>query len=236
MNYPNDTGTGTGVAIRCELASVDDLLADIKHWLPGCNTDITMRKTLATVVQNFCRETGVYVYTSRNISVVDAQHSYLIPVPLEADVLMVNSITLYGLDSDSVKATSGRLLNPIEYSITDEILESGIYLKLVNSMASTATSQSVLDIEVSLIPSYDQMIGEDNHSLPDKLMQRWRQAFVSGAISMLASMTNERWSNKGLAESQFTIWKEFLSEAVDKAVVAKLKQGGGTMKSRTPWV
>jgi hypothetical protein len=67
-------------------------------------------------------------------------------------------------------------------------------------------------------------------------MSRWRQAFVSGAISSLASMTNERWSNKGLAENQMSIWQGFHDEAIDKAVVAKLKKGGGSVKSRTPWV
>ena len=236
MNYPNDTGTGTGTAIRCNLASVDDLLPDIKHWLPGCNVEITMRKTLATVIQNFCRQTSVYQYTLDDITVVDKQQSYLLSVPLDADILTVDAVTQYGLDSDGDKHKHGHILFPASYSITDDILVNGVYLKLVNALASTETSQSVLVIEVSLIPSYDQMIGENNCSIPNKLMSRWRQAFVSGAISSLASMTNERWSNKGLAENQRVIWQEFHDEAIDKAVVAKLKKGGGSVKSRTPWV
>jgi len=236
MNYPNDTGTGTGTAIRCNLASVDDLLPDIKHWLPGCNTEITMRKTLATVIQNFCRQTGVYQYTLDDITVVNKQQSYLIPIPLDADILTVDAVTQYSLDGDGDKQTYGHILFPASYSITDDILINGIYLKLVNALGSTESAQSVLVIEVALIPSYDQMIGDDNCSIPDKLMKRWRQAFVSGAIASLASMTNERWSNKGLAESQMAIWQGFHDEAIDKALVAKLKKGGGSVKSRTSWV
>jgi len=236
MNYPNDTGTGTGSAIRCNLASVDDLLPDIKHYLPGCNAEITMRKALATVIQNFCRQTGVFQYTLDDITVVDKQYSYLMSIPLDADILTVDAVTQYGLDSDGDKEDDGNLFHPKAYDITDDILVNGVYLKLVNALGSTENSQSVLVIEVSLIPSYDQMIGKNNCSIPDKLMRRWRQAFVSGAIADLASMTNERWSNKGLAENQRVIWQEFHDEAIDKAVVAKLKKGGGSVKSRTKWV
>lgn len=237
MNYPNDTGTGTGREVRCNMATSDDLLPDVKHYMPGCNVEITMRKEIANVIQTFCRETGVFIYTADDITVVDQQRKYEVPLMYQADILMFRKIEQYSLDSDGNKEDyASRTFHPSEYEVVDDLQEYNISFKLNNALGASSGSRSVLVAEVSLIPMFDPLLDSGGCALPNKFMQRWRQAFVAGTISNLASMKGRNWTDEGLALTYSRIYSTLHSEALDKASISKMIQGSGTMVSRTKWV
>lgn len=236
MIYPNDTSSGTGRASRSKMATADDLLPDVKYLLPGCNVEITMRKGIATVIQNFCRETGAYIYTTADITCVAAQRLYTIPIPYEADVLVVRKLTYYNLDSDGDKEDIGRELFNEEYEIHDDLQEYAIKFKLATAYTPDPTYGSVFVAEVSLLPRYDPLSDTGGCVIPNKFMERWRQGIVSGAIADLAEITGTRWYNKGLAERQRTIYNNIVTEAIDKASISKMIMGGGSAVAATPWV
>lgn len=236
MNYPDDTGTGTGREVRCNMSVADDILPDVKHYLPGCNVEITMRKAIATAIQNFCRETGVFIYKTDDITVVDAQREYEITLPYKADILMFRELTQHSLDSDGNKVYPGNKLHPTQYEVEDDLQDYNISIALRSPLGASETAQSVLVADLSLIPQFDSLIDAGGCALPNKFMQRWRQAFVSGALMDLAMMTQEQWSNKGLADRNADIYSSLTVEAIDKASVSKMIQGSGSMLARTPWV
>ena len=237
MNIPSQsTETGVDRQVRTQFAGVDNLLADIKYALPRCNVEIEIRKAAATVIQNFCRHTGVFICITDEITVVDQQEDYEIFTPWEADISVIKEVKQYGYDASSVKSKNPAILSTGSYNIVDNLASDAVYLRVNPVLSASVSNVSTLEIELELIPSYDEMIGEDACSIPDKLMRRWRQAFVSGTIYSLASMTNRGWTNTGLAEYHKEVWQAAHDEAIDKARVSNMSRGSSTMRSKTQWV
>ena len=235
MEYPVTSGTGLDRDVRLNLKSLDDLLPDIVFLLPKCDEEVTIRKTLADVAQQFCRDTGVLEYTTANVTVVAGTDKYAIIVPFPADVMTVKEVRLYNVNLTTLEETLSRVLSPDSFDVEDPIEEDRVYLKLAEAITPQSAGALVMKIDVSLIPRIDEMLGTQATALPEKFIRRWGQAFVKGAVAKLASFDNRPWTNKSLAEENNADFMSLRSEAFAKAQGSKMKRGGQSCRSRFQW-
>jgi len=235
MEYPVTSGTGLNREVRLNLKSLDDLLPDIVFLLPKCDEEVTIRKTLADVAQQFCRDTGVLEYTTANVTVVEGTDKYAIIVPFPADVMTVKEVRLYNVNLTTFAETLSRVLSPDSFDVEDPIEEDRVYLKLAEAVTPQSAGALVMKIGVSLIPRIDEMLGTQATALPEKFLRRWGQAFVKGTIAKLAGMDNRAWTNKSLAGENSVDFMSLRSEAFAKAQGSKMKRGGQSCRSRFQW-
>lgn len=235
MEYPVTSGTGLEREVRLTLKSLDDLLPDIVFLLPKCDEEVTIRKTLADVAQQFCRDTGVFEYTTANVTVVAETTRYGIVIPFAADVMTVKEVRLYNVDSVTSAETLSRALLPDEFYVEDPVEEDRVYLNLYGKYTPSSAGSLVLKIDVSLIPRIDDMLGSQATAFPEKFLRRWGQAFVKGTIAKLAGMDNRAWTNKSLAGENSVDFMSLRSEAFSKAQGSRMKRGGQSCRSRFQW-
>jgi hypothetical protein len=235
MEYPVTSGTGLEREVRLTLKSLDDLLPDIVFLLPKCDEEVTIRKTLADVAQQFCRDTGVFEYTTANVTVVDGTDRYAILIPFPADVMTVKEVRLYNVDPLTSAETFSRTLIPESFDVEDPVEEDRVYLKLWETITPSSAGSLVMKIDVSLIPRIDDMLGTQATALPEKFLRRWGQSFVKGTIAKLAGMDNRAWTNKSLAGENSVDFMSLRSEAFSKAQGSKMKLGGQSCRSRYQW-
>lgn len=222
MDYPVTAGTGMDSENRAYLRGLDDLLPDLKYILPRCDSDITMRKALCEAAQQFCRDTGCFEYTASMTMTNDVKR-YVITIPWPADILVAKKVRV---DSVNAQSTNTVTLHPAQYSFEDPTDSDNVYVNLTAAHNVNADTVATLKIDLALLPYFDQMIGTQAYALPDKLMRRWRAAFVQGAIARLAGMDGKPWTNKQLSLDARQQYMQLHGEAVVKANYMHMRQGG----------
>lgn len=218
-----DTTTGVATDSRNYFKGLDDMIADVKYMLPRCDAEITIRKTLAEVAQQFCRDTGVFTCVLELAAVQDRLEYFLEP-PFPADILHVNEIRVFVVANGAVETLS-QILSPLSYEIVDDPQDDGVTLKLATPVQPATGYTTTIKVELAMVPYLDQMLGTEAYALPDKVLRRWRAAFVSGAISQLAMMDNRPWTNKSLALDRRAQYTALQGEALNKANVNKMRKG-----------
>lgn len=235
MDFPVTSGTGLDREARSVFIGLDSLIPDVVYMLPRCDEEITIRKTLSEVAQQFCRDTGVFEYTTANVVMVTDSKRYAIAIPWQADIKTVKEVRLYSVDPVTLEETLIRKVAPEAYWIEDPIEDDHSYLNFYTAINPSAAGALVLKIDVSLIPYIDDMLGTQATALPDKFIRRWRAAFVSGTVAELAGMDNKGWTNKFLAESHGKRFRTLKEEACDKAQLSHGKRGGQTCRNGLSW-
>lgn len=224
MEYPvTSAETGLGREDRNVYRGLDDLLPDIKYMLPRCDMEITARKTLAEVAQQFARVTGCFEYTVE-LTADGSAYRYELPVGGPADILFVKEVRVYLTGADGVEKYS-RTLMTHTYSVEDPTEEDAAYLNLVSPVASPDGSVTTLQVDVALVPHFDQMLGTEAYALPDKWLRRWRSALVSGTIARLAGMRGRPWTDAELSNAMYLQYMTQEGEAKAKANFNHMKQG-----------
>lgn len=239
MQYPVSTEeTGMDREDRAVFKGVDDLLPDVKYILPKCDAEITIRKTLAEKVQEFCRATHC-LQTAFDLTVVTGQRTYEIPVgDVNADLLNVREVGVWrNSTADTALRKAYELTPRHDFQIDDPLEEDAVYLVLAAPLtAPTDGTSAVIRVYASLLPYFDQSIGTQAYSLPDKWLRRWRQAIVAGTVARLASMENRAWSNAGLAKDMQNTYNLNVVEAYNKADINHMAGGSGTCVNSTGFV
>lgn len=236
MQYPpSSSETGMDREDRAVLRSVDDLLPDLKYLLPRCDAEITMRKALAEAAQAFCRKTGALEYTAV-IPVVDGRFEYDLPVSdVNADLLNVKRIEVWELPAGETVERRAYLLSQRAYDVLDPIDDDKVTLRLGDALY-VGTSTLNMRVVMSLIPYYDQSVGAQAYSLPDKFLRRWRQAIVCGAAAALANMDGRPWVSKSLASDMNFRYYELVNEATEKADYNRMVSGSASCVNPTGFV
>lgn len=235
MDIPVTSGTGLDRAVRNVFTGLDSLIPDVLYLLPRCDEEVTIRKTLSEVAQQFCRDTGVFCYTTDNVTLVSGTKRYFIDIPWQADIKTVKEVRQYSVDLTTLEETLTATLSPEMYWIEDPIEDDGAYLNLYTDINPSTAGASILKIDVSLIPYIDEMLGTQATALPEKFLRRWRAAFVSGTVAELAGMDGKGWTNKSMAEAQGRRFRSLREEAVDKAQLSGMKRGGQTCRNGLSW-
>lgn len=230
MDFP----TTESREVRDMWAGLDSLLPDVLLWLPRCDAEITMRKTLAEVCQQFCRDTGAFTATSANITLTAGVTRYAIPVAWAADILTVNGVRIYVVAADGTETLYSEL-SPIEYAIDDPADGDSVYITFGSAMSAPNGSTMAAKVDMALIPYFDEQTGATDEALPEKFVRRWRAAFAAGAIGRLAGMDGKPWTNKALADTNLRAYKSLHGEAVSKANISHMRTGGATCRNPLPW-
>jgi len=241
MQYPPSVSeTGMSREDRNVFKGVDDLLPDVKYLLPKCDAEITIRKTLSEITQQFCRHTGA-LQTVLEVTVAGVNTTrYELPLSdTNSDLFYVREIGVWRIPAGgtSSTATFSRTLYPHQYSVEDPLEEDSVFLNLESSISvPTDGSTIILRISVALIPLFDQSVGENAYSLPDKFLRRWRQGIVSGAVARLAAMKKKPWYDDGLAFDMSKLYDSIESEAKDKASFNRMAEGSSLCVNRIGFV
>lgn len=224
MQYPSTKDT----VARARFGSTDDLLPEAAKLLPKCD-EILIRSELAEAAQRFCRETHCFEVVS-DIPVVLGTKKYTIPVDYPADILTVREVRVSIVHTADSSVREYVLSDRADvYRITEDSLDDDdFYLTLMVPIDTSAADVATLKVSMALIPSIDEMSGTQAYALPEKLIKRWRAAFVSGAVMSLAAMRKKGWSDPELAAIHAGRWDELHSEARIRHFFRGVKQGGLT--------
>lgn len=235
MDYPaTSTDTGLDREVRNYLRGTDDMLPDIVYLMARCDEDVTIRKTLAEVAQEFCRETGCFEYETP-VDLANDTTRYKLDIPWPADVLMVKKAKLFTVTSAGVE-TEQYTLDVQQFTVEDPTDEDGVYLNLGSAINAQAGGDTYrLKVTVQLVPYFDEMVGTQATALPDKWLRRWRSAIVSGAVALLAAMERKPWTDKELAGAHAAKYKRLRGEAWMKANGPELRNGGVSASYGIPW-
>jgi hypothetical protein len=236
MDYPvTSTDTGADREVRNYLRGTDDYMPDALFLLPGCDEEITLRRTLAETAQQFCRETGCFEY-EKVVTLTNGVTRYALSVPWPADVLNVKTCKVYGTTAAGVETFRYSLLPLLQFTVEDPTDEAGVYINLVNALDSATGGDTYsLKVALALVPHFDELMGTQATALPDKWLRRWRSGIVAGAVAALAAMTQKRWSDEALAADSRKRYDFVKGEALSKARFSQMLSGGQTCLNPLPW-
>lgn len=210
--------------------NISDLYPEIRQFAVDVPPPL-MRRLVAKVAREFCKQTGAYRVENPAVTLTDVSGVYKYALTTITDDINDILSATYG-GKKLTRATKQQIMEDDKDTLTEVgtpnyfFKDTVDYIGLAPTPAAGATT-TFDALQISLLPARDAT------TLDDELMAEYQDSIIAGTLGELLMIPKKPWSDPGLAAYFKGEFEDAIDEATSrvtdgnmKGVVRKVRYGG----------